>query len=110
MQFAPDGLNFVPKAHVQLSPHAPGPFCPDAFADNGDGRGITWGLSHIIPQTDDSHDDLYIVRFDCALSRDSERPEFKGSNLHWHEASWFQPQVKLPDEWRARILAEQADH
>ena len=109
VQFAPDGLNFVPKAHVQHSPHAPGPFCPDAFADNGDGRGVTWGLSHIIPQTKDSYSGLYIVRFDCALSRDSERPEFKGSNLHWHEASWFQPQVRLSDEWRQRILAEQAD-
>ena len=27
VQFAPDGLNFVPMAHVQLAPHAPGPFC-----------------------------------------------------------------------------------
>ncbi len=109
IQFAPDGLNFEPKAHVQLSPHAPGPFCPDAFADNGDGRGITWGLSHIIPQTPNTNKGLYIVRFDCALSRDADRPEFKRSNLHWHEASWFQPEVKLPEAWRQRILAEQAD-
>ncbi len=109
VQFAPDGLNFEPKAHVQLSPHAPGPFCPDAFADNGDGRGITWGLSHIIPQTPNTNKGLYIVRFDCALSRDADRPEFKRSNLHWHEASWFQPEVKLPEAWRQRILAEQAD-
>ncbi len=109
IQFAPDGLNFVPKAHVQLSPHAPGPFCADAFAGDGDGRGITWGLSHIIPQTPNTNKGLYIVRFDCALSRDADRPEFKRSNLHWHEASWFQPEVKLSDEWRQRILAEQAD-
>ena len=109
IQFAPDGLNFEPKAHVQISPHAPGPFCPDAFADNGDGRGITWGLSHIIPQTPNTNKGLYIVRFDCALSRDVDRPEFKHSNLHWHEASWFQPEVKLPDDWRERILAEQAN-
>jgi len=109
IQFAPDGLNFEPRAHVQLSPHAPGPFCPDAFADNSDGRGITWGLSHIIPQTPNTNKGLYIVRFDCALSRDADRPEFKRSNLHWHEASWFQPEVKLPEAWRQRILAEQAD-
>lgn len=109
IQFAADGLNFEPKAHVQLSPHAPGPFCPDAFADNGDGRGITWGLSHIIPQTPNTNKGLYIVRFDCALSRDADKPEFKRSNLHWHEASWFQPEVKLPEAWRQRILAEQAD-
>ncbi|MYD11427.1 MAG: family 43 glycosylhydrolase [Chloroflexi bacterium] len=108
VQFAPDGLNFVPKAHVQLSPHAPGPFCPDAFADDGDGRGITWGLSHIIPQKPNTNKGLYIVRFDCELSRDGAREEFKRSNLHWHEDSWFQPIVRLPDDWRERILAEQS--
>lgn len=47
IQLAPDGLNFVPKAHVQLPPLAPGPFCLDAFADDGVGRGITWGLCHM---------------------------------------------------------------
>lgn len=109
VQFAPDGLNFEPKAHVQLSPHAPGPFCPDAFADNGDGRGVTWGLSHIIPQTGKGNKGLYIVRFDCDLSRDSERHEFKRSNIHWHEDTWFQPAARLPDAWRARILAEQTE-
>ena len=109
IQFAADGLNFEPKAHVQLSPHAPGPFCPDAFADNGDGRGITWGLSHIIPQTDNTNTGLYLVRFDCDLSRDSERPEFRRSNIHWHEDTWFQPETLLPDEWRERVLEEQAE-
>ena len=108
VQFAPDGLNFVPKAHVQHSPHAPGPFCPDAFADSGDGRGITWGLSHIHPQMPNTNKGLYIVRFDCALSRDADRPAFKRSNLHWHEPSWFQPELRLPDDWRERILEEQA--
>ena len=109
VQFAADGLNFEPKAHVQLSPHAPGPFCPDAFADNGDGRGITWGLSHIIPQTGNKNTGLYLVRFDCDLSREGGRPEFKRSNIHWHEDTWFQPATLLPDEWRERILEEQAE-
>ncbi len=109
VQFAADGLNFEPKAHVQLSPHAPGPFCPDAFADNGDGLGITWGLSHIIPQTGNKNTGLYLVRFDCDLSREGGRPEFKRSNIHWHEDTWFQPATLLPDEWRERILEEQAE-
>lgn len=109
IQFAPDGLNFAPKAHVQLSPHAPGPFCPDAFADNGAGQGITWGLSHIIPQTGDSNKGLYLVRFDCDLSRNCDRPEFKGSNIHWHEDTFFQPALRLPEAWRERILNEQAE-
>ncbi len=109
VQYAPDGLNFAPKAHVQLAPVAPGPFCPDAFADSGDGRGITWGLSHITADGGPGEHDCFIIRFDCDLSRDSHRPEFKGSNIRFGEATWFQPATELPAEWRARILAEQAD-
>lgn len=109
IQFAPDGLNFQPMAHVQLSPVAPGPFCPDAFADNGDGRGITWGLSHITPPGGGSRMGCHIIRFDCDLSRDQHRPEFKRSNLHFSEETFFQRVARLPEDWRERILAEQAD-
>ncbi len=109
IQFAPDGLNFVPKAHVQLSPIAPGPFCPDAFADDGDGRGIIWGLCHMNPLGVGNEEGLQLIRFDCDLSRDVFRPEFKRSNLHWGEGTWFQRMMELPADWRTRILAEQAD-
>ena len=108
IQYAPDGLNFVPQAHVQLSPIAPGPFCPDAFADNGDGRGITWGLCHMNPLGVGNEVGLQIIRFDCDLSRDSYRAEYKRSNLHWGEGTWFQRMMELPADWKARILAEQA--
>ena len=73
VQFAPDGLNFEPKALVTLPPVAPGPFCPGAFADNGDGRGVTWGLSHINPLGGGPDQGCYIIRFDCDLSRDVYR-------------------------------------
>ena len=109
IQYAPDGLNFVPQAHVQLSPIAPGPFCPDAFADNGDGRGITWGLCHMNPLGVGNEVGLQIIRFDCDLSRDSYRVEYKRSNLHWGEGTWFQRMMELPADWKARILAEQAE-
>ncbi len=109
VQFAPDGLNFTPKSHVQLSPLAPGPFCPDAFADNGDGRGITWGLCHMNPLGLGNEAGMQLLRFDCDLSRDAFRPEFKRSNLHWGEDTWFQRTTELPADWRARILAEQAE-
>ena len=109
IQFAPDGLNFVPMAHVQLSPIAPGPFCPDAFADNGDGRGITWGLCHMNPLGVGNEVGLQLIRFDCDLSRDSYRAEYKRSNLHWGEGTWFQRMMELPVDWKARILSEQAD-
>ena len=109
VQYASDGLNFAPMAHVQLPPIAPGPFCPDAFADNSDGRGITWGLSHINPLGGESRHGCFIIRFDCDLSRDSYRPDFKRSNVRYDEETWFQGATLLPDEWRDRILAEQAD-
>ena len=108
IQFAPDGLNFAPKAHVQLSPLAPGPFCPDAFADNGDGRGITWGLCHMNPLGEGNEAGLQLLRFDCDLSRDVMRQEFKRSNLHWGKDTWFQRTAELPADWRERILNEQA--
>lgn len=109
IQFAPDGLNFVPMAHVQLSPQAPGPFCPDAFADEGDGRGITWGLSHMNPLGAGREEGMQIIRFDCDLSRDCHRAEFKRSNLHWGEDTWFQRMTELPADWKARILEEQSE-
>ncbi len=107
VQFAPDGLNFEPKAHVTLSPQAPGPFCPDAFADNGDGRGITWGLCHINPLGGGPDQGCYIIRFDCDLSRDVQRPEFKRSNVRYSEDTWFQRAMELPEDWKRRILEEQ---
>ncbi len=104
VQYAPDGLNFEPKAHVQLPPNAAGPYCPDAFLDNGDGQGITWGLCHII---DHKRRKSFIVRFDCELSRANRHPEFKDRNPRLNEHTHFQDDVRLPDEWKARILAEQ---
>ena len=106
IQFSKDGINFEPKGHVQMSPLAPGPFCPDAFADNGDGRGITWGLSHIVPDRS-PFPNSFLIRFDCALSRDVDRPGFKRSNIHFNEDTWFQPITALPDDVKENILADQ---
>ena len=104
IQYAPDGLNFSVKSHVQMPPVAAGPFCPDAFADNGDGRGITWGLCHI---EDPVRKHSFIARFDCDLSRDVNRQMFKHNNLRFDEATHFQDALKLPDSWKSTILTEQ---
>lgn len=105
VQYAPDGLNFSVKSHIQVPPIAPGPFCPDAFADNSDGRGITWGLCHI---TDHQRKHSFLARFDCDLSRDVSRPEFKHNNLRFDEHTHFQDSLRLPDTWKDRILSEQS--
>ena len=76
VQFAPDGTNFDLKAIVDMPPNAGGPYIPDLTADNRDGRGILWGLSIGRP----AYSGVYrsrLLRFDCGLSRDVERPSFK---------------------------------
>ncbi|WP_049903337.1 glycoside hydrolase family 117 protein [Halococcus agarilyticus] len=59
IQFAPDGLNFTPKANVQSPPIAGGPYRPE-FADGEDVEQMTWGLAHRAWKTWP-----HIVRFDC---------------------------------------------
>lgn len=108
IQYAPDGLNFQMKALTQVPPIAPGPFVPDAFADSGDGRGITWGLCHINPDGGGGTSESILARFDCDLSRDVNRPLFKRNNLRFDEHTYFQRVCALPEHLRAQILAEQS--
>ena len=109
VQYAPDGLNFEVKSHVQMPPIAGGPFCPDAFADNGDGRGMTWGLSHVTDIPDPAQ--LYpnrrsfLVRFDCGLHRDLLRPEFKANNVRCDEHTSMQSAFALREGEREQALA-----
>ena len=92
VQYAPDGLNFKVKAHVVLPPPAGAPYAPDLFADNRDGRGITWGLAHLARE-ELKHGNSYLVRFDCNLSRDVERPGFRRSNHRFPESVYFSPDL-----------------
>ena len=109
IQYAPDGLNFEVKSHVQLPPIAGGPFCPDAFADNGDGRGISWGLSHLtdIPDAEQLYPrrHSFLVRFDCDLHRDVNRRGFKVNNLRCDEHTFMQSAFALREPQREEALA-----
>lgn len=106
VQYAPDGLNFEMKSILQVPPIAPGPFVPDAFSDNGNGRGITWGLCHINPDGGGSAKSSMLARFDCDLSRDVDRPFFKANNLRFEKTTYFQEKVRLPEYLRKQINAE----
>lgn len=112
IQYASDGINFEPKSHVQMPPVAPGPFCPDLFTGNGNGRGITWGLCHFNSMGDASGEGKdnynFLARFDCDLSTDANRPEFKVNNIRFNANTYFQQVMRLPDTWKQRILQEQA--
>jgi len=101
VQYAPDGLNFEVKAMVVQPPVAAAPFCPDAFAGNGDGRGIYWGVSHIV-----GFGPGFLIRFDCDLHRDADRPFLKHGTVQADEASHFQPRTTLPQHMRQRFMRE----
>jgi hypothetical protein len=107
IQYAPDGLNFEVKSLIQVPPIAPGPFVPDAFADNADGRGFTWGLCHINPDGGGGMSESVLARFDCGLSLDADRQQFKRNNRRFDEATYFQRVLALPDFMRTAILKEQ---
>lgn len=94
IQFAADGLNFDVVSHVTLPPLAAGPFAPDSYCDAKDGAGIAWGLSHIATEEMKSGNS-YIVRFDCNLRRNIERPGFRGANMRFPEAVYFSPDLAL---------------
>lgn len=85
IQYAPDGVNFDIAAVTQLTPTSAGPYVPDAFDSNGNGRGITWGLCHFTNATRDQktyHSQL--ARFDCDLSLDVHDQEMKNT-IVWHQ-------------------------
>jgi len=78
IQYAEDWVNFEIASHVELMPDAGGPFVPDAFTDTTDGRGITWGISHITNAGRDwSRNHSILLRFDCCLSQDVDDPQMK---------------------------------
>ena len=91
---------------LQVPPIAPGPFIPDAFADTNDGRGFTWGLCHINPDGGGATNESILVRFDCDLSLDANRPLFKRNNLRFEASTYFQSGVRLPDYLRRQIDRE----
>ena len=75
-----------------MMPVAAGPYVPDAFADNGDGKGITWGLAHIsrIGAPEKSHGML--VRFDCSLSREASDSTLKQTDVSYPPESYLDPE------------------
>lgn len=106
VQYAPDGLNFQVKSHIRVVPIAAGPFCPDAFADNGDGRGIIWGLCHMTKAESGGSHPSFIARFDCALHRDVNRPQFKRGGVRFNENAFLQGVTSLQAGIKSRVLKD----
>ncbi|GIZ09654.1 hypothetical protein [Flavobacterium sp. UMI-01] len=90
IQYAKDWVNFEVMAITEMMPVGPNAYIPDAFLDNKNGRGITWGIGHFINfkgKNNKSHSELY--RFDCDLSLDVNDPEMKHHNNLWNPEDYF---------------------
>ena len=105
IQYAEDWVNFEIASITELMPYAAAPYCPDAFTDTKDGRGITWGLAHFINYSGDwSKFSSRLVRFDCDLSRDMHDPEMKEHRVN-HRPKVYYSQG-LSKKQKERILSE----
>ena len=106
IQYASDGENFEIASLIQVPPVAPGPYCPDAFLNSGNGQGFLWGLCHINPDGGGAVNESILARFDCDLSSKVNDSRFKKNNLRFNALTYFQRGVALSQGWRDRIKKE----
>ncbi|GIZ09656.1 family 43 glycosylhydrolase [Flavobacterium sp. UMI-01] len=89
IQYAKDGINFNIASVSSLFPAAAGAYVPDAFTSNGNGRGISWGLSHFVNAGTPNKGYSILARFDCDLSLDVNDPELKKTHLFLKPEVYF---------------------
>ncbi|TWT49377.1 Glycosyl hydrolases family 43 [Rubripirellula amarantea] len=102
IQYAPDGVNFEIASVTTLPPIAGGPYVPDAFTSDGDGRGIAWGLSHFTNAGTHTTQHSTLARFDCDLSLDIDDPRMKNTNV-FHKPDVFYAQ-RINRKEREKVL------
>ncbi len=102
IQYAEDWVNFEPVSNIDMGPIAAGPYIPDSFNDDGNGRGINWGLSHFTNAgTGPENRHSILARFDCSLSLDNIYPELKRTEVYHNIDVWFSQ--GLSDEQKKMI-------
>ncbi|MEM9337906.1 MAG: family 43 glycosylhydrolase [Bacteroidota bacterium] len=110
IQYAADWVNFKVASITELLPVAAGPYIPDAFTDTKDGRGITWGISHIINAGSDwKKNHTILLRFDCDLSQDINDPDMKHHHMNYSPEFHYThqlngKQLKRIEEENARLM------
>lgn len=107
IQYAKDGVNFEIASIVSLLPNAAGSFVPDAFNSNGNGRGITWGVSHFTSVNGWSTNHAILVRFDCDLSLDVDDQGMKHHNEYYKPEFYYKH--GLSKKQRERIAKQNTD-
>ncbi|MGB5264420.1 MAG: family 43 glycosylhydrolase [Lutimonas sp.] len=105
IQYAKDWVNFEIASVSTLLPIAAGPFSKDAFTDNPNADGITWGISHFINAgMDHSKFHSALVRFDCDLSKKTNDISLKRPYIY-HSYDVYYKQG-LNENQRERIAKE----
>ena len=108
IQYAEDWVNFEIVSITELMPYAASFFMPDASLDNGDGRGVTWGMAHFLNCNRKEKGRLCskLVRFDCDLSLDVHDPAMKEPRVDYAPEVYYQH--GLSPQQKERIAAENA--
>ncbi|WP_139956286.1 glycoside hydrolase family 117 protein [Flavicella sediminum] len=88
IQYAKDWVNFEIASVSKFMPVASGPYIADAFLDNKNGRGITWGLSHFVNAGAHGKQHSILARFDCDLSLDVHDPQMK-KKIRWNKPDFY---------------------
>lgn len=104
VQYAKDGVNFEIASITSLMPTAGGPFIPDAFTNTKDGRGITWGISHLTAVNGWDKNHAILLRFDCDLSQDVNDQNMKHHNNYYKPEFYYKH--GLNGRQKKRIEAE----
>lgn len=80
IQWSEDGVNFEIKSHIVLPPDAAGPYVPDAYTNTKNGKGITWGVSHVAQRKNQPWP--HLMRFEANLTGAKNR-KFKRENIRF---------------------------
>jgi hypothetical protein len=104
IQYSSDGVHFEIASIVTFMPVAAGPFVQDAFTSDGNGRGITWGISHLTNATTWDQNHSILIRFDCDLSLDINDPVLKKTGVYHKPDVYFRQ--GLTENQRHRIEEE----
>jgi hypothetical protein len=105
VQYAEDGLNFSIEAIVVMPPDAAGLYVPDAHTNTKDGKGFTWGLSHVAQRPDKGRPWPHLVRFDAdltgrtGLGDTNDRVRFKTENIDTNDRVRFKTEnIRFSEE------------
>jgi hypothetical protein len=105
VQYAKDWVSFEIASITELMPIAAGLFAPDAFTNSGDGRGVTWGLSHFTNASGNwKRNYAVMTRFDCDLSLDVDDPQMKRNHVRYRPEHYYRH--GLTEQQRQRIAEE----